>query len=199
MDGLGAGSPVMTRAPQHLLHHPKPGVCPPPPPLRRFCVLAVIQLQCAFNAIPVPSRKPPSTDTPLLESIRTDIDYNDLSDEDTTTTDSPADSTHGATGATTSLPPVAPMVDIPARRLTPANQSLRFLETGALGAARPDALPSRPDVPDLSIASSRLLSCIDPMPLDWLLCHTVGTINSACALEVEAHAPPPPPWIRHCT
>ena len=55
-------------------------------PLRRF-VAAVIQLQRAFNDIPVPSRQPPSTDTPLLESIRADIDYNDLSDEDTATAD----------------------------------------------------------------------------------------------------------------
>ena len=76
---------------------------------------------------------------------------------------------------TISLPPVAPVVDIPARRLTPVNQSL---ETGAQGVARPDALPSRPAVPDLSIASTRLLCSIDPMPLDRLLCHTVGTINS---------------------
>ena len=128
--------------------------------------------------MPVPSRQPPSTYTPLLESIRADIDYDDLSHEDTATADSPADSSHAATGATTSLPPVAPVIDIPASRLTPANQSLRFLEAGALGAARSDALSSRPAVPDLDIARSRLLSCIDPMSLDRLLCHTVGTINS---------------------
>ena len=46
-------------------------------------------LQRVFNDMPVPSRQPPSTDTPLLESIRADIDYDDLSDEDTATADSP--------------------------------------------------------------------------------------------------------------
>ena len=56
-------------------------------PLRRFFVSAVIQLQCAFNHIPVPSRQLPSTDTPLLESIHADIDYDNLSGEDTTTAD----------------------------------------------------------------------------------------------------------------
>ena len=73
---------------------------------------------------------------------------------------------HADTGAMPILPPVAPVIDQPTCRLIPANQSLRYLEAGALAAARPDALPSRPAVPDIIIASSRLLSCIDPMPLD---------------------------------
>ena len=144
-------------------------------PLRRFFASAVTQLQRAFYDIPVPSRQPPSTDTPLLESIRSAVDYDERSDEDTASADSPADSNHAATGVTTTLPPVAPVIDQPTRR---PNQSLRYLEAGALAAARPDALLSRPAVPDLSIASSRLLSCIYPMPLDRLLSHTVGTINS---------------------
>ena len=112
--------------------------------------------------------------------MRADIDLCDLPSEDTAVADSTPESSHAATGATDSLPPVVSVVDVtqPARRLTPANQSLRFLETGALGAARPDCVPSRPAVPDLSIASSSLLSGIDLMPLDRLLCHTVATINA---------------------
>ena len=112
--------------------------------------------------------------------MRADIDHDDLPAEDTAVADSPPDSNHTATGVTDSLPPAVPVVDVtqPARRLTPANQSLCFLETGALGAALPDCFPSRPAVPDLSITSSRLLSCIDPMPLDRLLCHTVTTIDT---------------------
>ena len=147
-------------------------------PLRRFFASAVTQLKHAINDIPVPSRQPPSTDTPLLESIRTAVDYDDRSDEDTASADSPSVSSHAATGATPILPLVPPVIDQPTRRLTPANQALHYLEAGTLAAARPDALPSRPAVPDLSIASSRLLSCIDPMSLDWLLSHMVGTINS---------------------
>ena len=147
-------------------------------PLRRFFASAVKQLRRAINDVPLPSRQPSSTDTPLLESIRAAVDYDDRSDEDTASADSPSVSSHATTSATPTLPPVAPVIDQPTRRLTPANQALRYLETGALATARPDALPSRPVVPDLSIASSRLLSCIDPMPLDRLLSHTVGTINS---------------------
>ena len=60
-------------APQHLYHHPEFG------PLRRFFASAVTQLQRAFNDMPVPSRQPPSTDTPLLKSIRTAVDYDDRS------------------------------------------------------------------------------------------------------------------------
>ena len=64
------------------------------------------------------------------------------------------------------------------RRLTPANRSLHFLEAGALGALRPHHVPSRPAVPDLCIASSRLLSCIDPLPLDRLARHTAAAIRA---------------------
>ena len=63
-------------------------------PLRRFFASTVTQLQRAFNDMPVPSGQPPSTDTPLLESIRAAVDYDDRSDEDTTSADSPADSCH---------------------------------------------------------------------------------------------------------
>ena len=147
-------------------------------PLRRFFVAAVTQLTRAFNDVPVPSRQPVSPDTPLLESIRAAVDSDDHSDEDTTSADSPSLSSHAAIGATQTSPPVAPVIDQLARRLTPANQALLHLKAGALATAHPDALPSRPAVPDLSIASSRLLSCIDPMPLDRLLSHTVGTIDS---------------------
>ena len=70
------------------------------------------QLQLLFDDLPVPSRQPPSTDTPLLESIRADIDHDDLPDEDTAVADSPTDSSHAATGAKDSLPPVVPVVDV---------------------------------------------------------------------------------------
>ena len=127
-------------------------------PLRRFVTAAVAQLQLVFDDLPVPSEQPPSTATPLLESMRADIDNDDLPSEDTAVANSPPKNSYAATGAMNSLPPVIPVVDVtqPARRLTPANQSLRFLETGALGAERPDCVPSRPAVPDLSIATAIL-------------------------------------------
>ena len=64
-----------------------------------------------------------------------------------------------------------------ARRLTPANRALRFLEAGALGASQPHHVPSRLAVPDLCIASSRLLSVIDPLPLDRLSRHTAAAVH----------------------
>ena len=111
VDGLSAGSGQELHNTCYITQSPEFG------PLKRFLTSAVKQLQRAFDDMPVPSRQPPSTDTPLLGSVRAGVDYNDLSDEDTVTADSPADSTHADTGATTSLPPVAPVVDIPARRL----------------------------------------------------------------------------------
>ena len=62
------------------------------------------------------------------------------------------------------------------RRLTPANRPLQLLEAGRLGASAPQHLPSRPAVPDLCIASSSLLSALDPLPLDRISRHTVEEI-----------------------
>ena len=71
---------------------------------------------------------------------------------------------------------ISPVV-IP-RRVTPANRPLQHLEAGRLGASIPQHVRSRPAVPDLSIASSSLLSVIDPLPMDRLSRHTVAEIRS---------------------
>ena len=160
MDGCGLGPPFRPGTPQYLPHHSRSGIHPAQAflrsgseplrntylitqgpeftPLRRFFVAAVNQLQLVFNDLPVPSRQPPpSAATPLLESMRVDIDPCDPPSNDSTIVDSTPESSHAATTATDTSPPVVSVVDStpPARRLTPANQSLRFIETGALAAA----------------------------------------------------------------
>ena len=65
-----------------------------------------------------------------------------------------------------------------ARRITPANRALRYMEAGTLGASEPHHMLLRPSVPDLCIASSSLLSVIDPLPLDRLSLHSVAAIRS---------------------
>ena len=47
-----------------------------------------------------------------------------------------------------------------------------------MGASESHNVPSRPSVPDLCIASSSLLSVIDPLPLDPLSRHSVTAIRS---------------------
>ena len=64
------------------------------------------------------------------------------------------------------------------RRITPANRPLQYLEAGQLGASAPQHVASRPSVPDMCIASSNLLSLIDPLHLDRLSRHTVAAICS---------------------
>ena len=49
------------------------------------------------------------------------------------------------------------------RRETPANQPLQHLDAGHLGASKPQYVMSRPAVPDLCIASTNLLSLMDPL------------------------------------
>ena len=48
------------------------------------------------------------------------------------------------------------------RPLTPANRSLRFLETGAPGSPQVDLVSSRAAVPSVCVASTDRLSFIDP-------------------------------------
>ena len=153
-------------------------------PLRRFFTAAMNQLQLVFNDLPVPSKQPsmPSKN-PLLETMHAAVDNYDASSVDSVALVSPLEEPHTATipvGSSTSnssMDDVTPTVPA-AHRLTPANRSLRFLEAGALGASQPHHVPSRPAVPDLCIASSRLLSCIDPLPLDRLARHTAAAIGA---------------------
>ena len=64
------------------------------------------------------------------------------------------------------------------RRVTPANRPLQHLEAGRLGASTPQHVTSRAAMPDLCIASSNLLSLLDPLPMDRLSRHTVAAISS---------------------
>ena len=64
------------------------------------------------------------------------------------------------------------------RRVTPVNRPLQHLEAGRLGASTPQHVMSRPAVLDLCIASSNLLSLMDPLPMDRLSRHTVAAIRS---------------------
>ena len=66
--------------------------------------------------------------------------------------------------------PVAPVVT-PVMSLTPANWSLRFLETGAPGSPRVPVLSSCAAVPGMCIASTDLLSFINMLPMDRLALH----------------------------
>ena len=82
-------------------------------------------------------------------------------------------------GTTSTLPPVEDAISpvVIARCVTPGNRALRYLEAGTLGASEPHHVPSRPSVPDLCIASSSLLSVIDPLPLDRVSRHSVTAIR----------------------
>ena len=69
------------------------------------------------------------------------------------------------------------------RRVTPANRPLQHLEASHLGASTPQHVMSRPAVLDLCIASTNLLSLIDPLPMDRLSRHTVAAICSWPAVD----------------
>ena len=144
-------------------------------PLRRFFKAAVDGLQLVFDRSIVTSVQPRSLITQMQDAV---ADCDDGSSED-------------GMMMLLSMPHDIPEVTFPevretrdedtpvviSRRLTPANRPLQLLEAGRLGASSTEHLPSRPAVPDLCIASSSLLSALDPLPLDRLSRHTVEEIR----------------------
>ena len=147
-------------------------------PLRRFFKVAVDALQMVFDRSLVTSVQPRSLVSRMREAVA-DCD----------------DGSSDSSMMLLSLPHDIPEVKFPvessrdletrdevtpvviSRRLTPANRPLQLLEAGQLGASAPQHVPSRPAVPDLCIASSGLLSALDPLPLDRLTRHTVEQIS----------------------
>ena len=147
-----------------------------------FFNAAVDQLQIVYNSLLVTSARPPSRS--LIATMGAAVeDCDDLSSEGSLMLLSPPHDIPAATlpvGTTSTLPPVEDAVPpvVIARRVTPAIRALRHLEAGTLGASEPHHVPSRPSVPDLCIASSSLLSVIDPLPLYRLSRHSVAAIRS---------------------
>ena len=145
-------------------------------PLRRFFIAAVNQLLIVFDDLPVPSRQPSqSVATPLVETMRAAIDTCETASEDNVVLGSPPESSHAATIQVSTSPSVSsadditPIVSI-ARRLTPANQSLRFLENGALG-GRHDQNTYHPDrLYQVYVSRAHDYYCIST-PCCWTSCH----------------------------
>ena len=147
-------------------------------PLRRFFKAAVDAVQLVFDRSLVTSVQPKSLLVKMREAV---ANCDDVSSDGSLMLLSPP---HDLPEAT--LPAEASMdqetrdefspVVIP-RRVTPANCPLQHLETGRLGASTPQHVRSRPPVPDLCIASSSLLSVLDPLPMDRLSRHTVAEIR----------------------
>ena len=147
-------------------------------PLRRFFKAAVDGLQLVFDRSLVTSVQPKS----LLAQMReAEADCDDVSSDGSLMLLSPPhDIPEASLSAESSMDletrdVVSPVV-MP-RRVTPANRPLQHLEAGLLGASTPQHVRSRPAVPDLCIASSNLLSVMDPLPMDRLSRHTVAEIR----------------------
>ena len=168
------------RSGQELRNHYVITKSPEYAPLRRFFGVAVDHLQLRFNTSLVTSAQPQSLMTTMRAAVE---DYDDMSSEGSLMLlwpahDVPEVTLPAGTPSTelTTRDAVSPVVMT--RRITPANRPPQYLEAGQLGASDPQHVLSRPSVPDLSIASSNLLSFIDPLPLDRLSRHTVAAICS---------------------
>ena len=147
-------------------------------PLRRFFKAAVDALQMVFDRSLVTSVQPRSLVSQMQEAV---ADCDDgSSDGSMMLLSMPHDIPEVTFSVESSRDmetrdEVTPVVIT--RRLTPANRPLQLLGAGRLGASAPQHVPSRPAVPDLCIASSSLLSALDPLPLDRISRHTVEEIS----------------------
>ena len=156
-------------------------------PLRRFFKAAVDGLQMVFDRSLVTSVQPKSLLVQMREAV---ADCDDGSSDGSLMLLSPPHDIPEVTfPAESSMDQetrddVSPVV-IP-RRVTPANRPLRHLEAGRLGASTPQHVRSRPVVQDLCIASSDLLSVIDPLPMDMLSRHTVAEIRAWPAADRDS-------------
>ena len=157
---------VITKSPEHA-------------PLRRFFKAAVDQLQIIFDMSLATSVQPKSLLTQMREAV---ADCDDgSSDGSLMLLSPPRDIPEAELPAGSSMEIETRDVDSPVvmpRRVTPANRPLQHLEAGRLGASTPQHVMSRPAAPDLCIASSNLLSLMDPLPMDRLSRHTVAAIRS---------------------
>ena len=147
-------------------------------PLRRFFKAAVDGLQLVFDRSLVTSVQPNSLLAQMREAV---ADCDDVSSDGSLMLLSPP---HDIPEASL---PAEPSMDLETRdvvspvvmprQVTPANRPLQHLEASRLGASTPQHVRSRPAVPDLCIASSNLLSVMDPLPMDRLSRHTVAEIR----------------------
>ena len=110
----------------------------------------MVRTPCGVESLPIP------VEDLVVEELQVDI--------------SPSMST--CYDAVSSVPDVAPV-----RSLTPANRSLRLLETWAPGSPLTHELASHAAVPGMCIASTDLLSYIDPLPMDRLALYDPHTVR----------------------
>ena len=157
---------IVTKSPEHA-------------PLWRFFKAAVDQLQILSDMSLVTSVQPKSFPTQMREAVA-DCD-NGSSDGSVMLLSPPRNIPEAELPAGSSMEMETRDVNSPVvmtRRVTPANRPLQHLEAGRLGASTPQHVTSRPAVPDLCIASSNLLSLLEPLPMDRLSRHTVVAISS---------------------
>ena len=134
-------------------------------PLRRFFKAEVNQLQLFYAGTP-DSFVPQAPLRSLLESMRDEIYTSSVSSDNTMTHESPVTELVIEESPVDDLPtpssdevPSSSFADVkPVRSLTPANRSLRFLETGAPGSPHTHMVSLRAAVPGMCIASTDLLS-----------------------------------------
>ena len=135
-------------------------------PLRWFFIAALAALQACYDARTARDYQLPMPQTrSILDSICEDV-Y--LHSSTPVADQSPVvDFDIEESPVVLQMAPVATSV----RPLSPANRSLRFLQTGAPESSCVPVLSSRAAVPGTCIASTDLLDFIDPLPMDRLALH----------------------------
>ena len=131
-------------------------------PLRKFVKAAIHQLHLLYTGVP-DTLRPRSPMLSLCDQIRTKIDTHSTTSDSSHIDDTPVVETTAP--SMLNSPATSSTVDALVRPLTPANKSLRFLESGAVGPPHINTVSSRAVVSGMSVASMDLLSYLDPLPI----------------------------------
>ena len=121
----------------------------------------------------------PAAQLSICDRMRRDIDANPQGSSRTSpmdpVVDIPVVESLSPLILSSSTPP-PPVVDAPARSLTPSNRSLSFLQSGPVDHPQLHVPQSRGAVSSVSPGSTDLLYYVEPLPLDQLIYHDIQTV-----------------------
>ena len=147
--------------------------------MRRFFCAAVRKFVVAYENL-ASLRVTPVTPPYICEQIRLDIaagphgySHSPIADH---VVDIPV--VESLSPLTLSSATQSPVVDTPARSLTPNNRSLTYLQAGPFDPPHCHVPLARGAVSSVLLASTDLLDYIEPQPLDQLVCHSARTVRS---------------------
>ena len=186
VDGPGSGKTLWPGVEKYLHHHRKPGLRSQ---LRRFFKAAVDQLQLLYDEMPLPNFSVTAGPYAISDRIHAGMRSTKvpcrqkilwLGSHRSRSWLSRSSRLTSHSALSTDNVPCSSFADVTPLQFshTCDTGAYRFLETGAPGSPLTHILLSRAAVPGMCIASTDLLSYIDPLPMDRLALHDARAVHN---------------------